>query len=154
VQNGQLQGGSEALAWWKPPLPHLWHSSTIFCYSIPIGLLHLILNACKAPFKFPILGSIMPFIRHRPYAFSYFSWGIPYYSQSIVLEKLGFPPFENQYFATFQIPKEPCWQHGIWNVELLSLGGFPPLKLFSKTRPGYNEGISQDFSLLHEANRP
>jgi len=48
---------------------------------------------------------------HRPYAFSFFSWEIPYYNPSLVLEtsiKSGNLPGENQCFSTFQIPLEPC----------------------------------------------
>jgi len=47
---------------------------------------------------------------NRPYAFSYFSWGIPFYSPSLGLEnifKSVNPHSENQYFSTFQISLEP-----------------------------------------------
>jgi len=54
--------------------------------------------------RFSSDGQILPL----SFAFSYFSWGIPYYSPSLVLEKVEILPLENQYFSTFQIPREPC----------------------------------------------
>jgi len=51
-----------------------------------------------------------------------FLWGIPYYSQSLDLGKVGFPSMKIDQNGSF----------GILNVEqyLFSLGGFPLLRLF------------------------
>jgi len=66
--------------------------------------------------------------------------------------KSGNSLLEGQYFSTFQVLLEPCYQHGsdgVWNVEKywFSLGGFPRLKW--KWGLGCNRGVSQYFSLLH-----
>jgi len=42
----------------------------------------------------------------RPYAFSYFSFEIPYYSQSLGLEKVGFPHLKVIIFQCFKYKKK------------------------------------------------
>jgi len=56
----------------------------------------------------------------RPYAFSYSSWGILYYRQSLVLEKVGIPSLKNQYFHVFEYQKNRAVSKVLWVFETLT----------------------------------
>jgi len=88
----------------------------------------------------------------RPYAFSYFFGGIPFYSPRLVLEtnfESGNPPSENQYFSTFQIPLKPRWANSIWNVEKYwpSRGNSHPQKWKQNETSGTLGAFPKIFSL-------